>query len=54
MIFDVVENLQTGDVILNGPDLINRDYRQAAVPIAHPKGGTTPPRCGQRWGGARI
>jgi hypothetical protein len=38
-IFDVVDDLKTGDVILKGANAFDR-RGQAAVQIAHPKGGT--------------
>lgn len=40
-IFDVVDDLQEGDVILKGANALDAVGRQAAVMIGDPKGGTT-------------
>lgn len=39
-IFDIVDDLQEGDVVLKGANAIDLGRRQAAVLIGHPKGGT--------------
>lgn len=39
-IFDVVDTLKEGDVILKGANAINIELGQAGVLIGHPKGGT--------------
>lgn len=39
-IFDVVDNLKEGDVILKGANALDLERRQAGVLIGHPKGGT--------------
>lgn len=39
-IFDVVDNMQAGDVILKGANALDMATRQAAVLIGHPMGGT--------------
>ena len=39
-IFDVVDQLQEGDVILKGANALDLQRRQAAVLIGHPRGGT--------------
>jgi hypothetical protein len=39
-IFDVVDDLKEGDVILKGANALDLARRQAAVLIGHPKGGT--------------
>jgi hypothetical protein len=39
-IFDVVDDLAEGDVILKGANALDVERRQAAVLIGHPKGGT--------------
>jgi hypothetical protein len=40
-LFDVVEELKGGDLILKGANAIDLSTREAGVLIAHPKGGTT-------------
>jgi len=40
-IFDVVDDLQEGDVILKGANALDLERRRAAVLIGHPRGGTT-------------
>lgn len=40
-IFDVVDDLKKGDVILKGANALDLSRRQAAILIGHPKGGTT-------------
>ncbi len=40
-IFDVVDDLTEGDVILKGANALDLARRQAAILIGHPKGGTT-------------
>ncbi|KCZ70832.1 hypothetical protein ANME2D_02857 [Candidatus Methanoperedens nitroreducens] len=39
-IFDVVDDLKQGDVILKGANAIDISQRRAAILIGHPKGGT--------------
>jgi len=39
-IFDVVDDLKEGDVILKGANAIDLHNKRAAVLIGHPKGGT--------------
>lgn len=39
-IFDVVDDLQQGDIIIKGANAVNLDTRQAAILIGHPKVGT--------------
>ncbi len=39
-IFDVVDDLKEGDVILKGANALDLARRQAAILIGHPKGGT--------------
>ncbi len=39
-IFDVVDDLKEGDVILKGANALDLQRRQAAILIGHPKGGT--------------
>ena len=39
-IFDVLESLQKGDIIMKGANAVNIEDRQAAVYIGHPTGGT--------------
>jgi hypothetical protein len=39
-IFDVVDNLNEGDVIIKGANAINTLQKKAAIYIGHPKGGT--------------
>jgi hypothetical protein len=38
--FDVVDNLQTGDIILKGANCIDINRKRAGILIGHPKGGT--------------
>ncbi|HSD58420.1 MAG TPA: hypothetical protein VLB04_09585 [Methanotrichaceae archaeon] len=40
-IFDIVDDLLEGDVILKGANALDLARRQAAILIGHPKGGTT-------------
>lgn len=40
-IFDVVDDLKEGDVILKGANALDLARHQAAILIGHPKGGTT-------------
>ncbi len=40
-IFDAVDDLKEGDVILKGANALDLARRQAAILIGHPKGGTT-------------
>jgi len=40
-IFDVVDQLVEGDIILKGANCINPNQNKAGIFIAHPKGGTT-------------
>ncbi|MBN1303994.1 MAG: hypothetical protein JXA13_06125 [Anaerolineales bacterium] len=39
-IFDVVDTLESGDVILKGANALDAERRQAAILIGHPRGGT--------------
>lgn len=39
-IFDVVDDLKEGDVILKGANALNVSRKKAAIYIGHPKGGT--------------
>ena len=39
-IFDVVDDLKKGDVILKGANAVNLSAKRAAILIGHPKGGT--------------
>lgn len=39
-IFDIIDELKEGDVILKGANAVNLERRQAAVLIGHPKAGT--------------
>jgi len=39
-VFDVVDGLKEGDVILKGANAVDLARRQAAILIGHPKGGT--------------
>jgi hypothetical protein len=39
-IFDIVEELQEGDIIFKGVNAVNYPKKQAAVYIGHPQGGT--------------
>jgi hypothetical protein len=39
-IFDVVDQLQEGDIIMKGANALNPDLKQAAIYIGHPQGGT--------------
>ncbi len=40
-IFDVIDNLKEGDVIIKGANCVNLVQKKAGVLIGHPKGGTT-------------
>jgi hypothetical protein len=40
MIFDVIDDLKQGDVILKGANCVNLAQKQAGILIGHPKGGT--------------
>jgi hypothetical protein len=40
-IFDVIDDMKEGDVILKGANALDLSRRQAAILIGHPKGGTT-------------
>lgn len=40
-IFDVVDGLREGDVILKGANAVDLSKRQAGILIGHPRGGTT-------------
>ncbi|MDD1748815.1 MAG: hypothetical protein LUO89_02970 [Methanothrix sp.] len=40
-IFDVVDELKEGDIILKGANALDLAHRQAAILIGHPRGGTT-------------
>ncbi len=40
-IFDVIDDMKAGDVILKGANALDLARRQAAILIGHPKGGTT-------------
>ena len=40
-IFDVVDSLQKGDIIIKGANALDLRNRQAAIYIGHPKAGTT-------------
>ncbi len=40
-IFDVVDDLTEGDIILKGANALDLSHRQAAILIGHPKVGTT-------------
>ncbi|MCX6674028.1 MAG: hypothetical protein NTY37_09650 [Methanothrix sp.] len=40
-IFDVVDELKEGDIILKGANSLDLVQRQAAILIGHPRGGTT-------------
>ncbi|MCK9565354.1 MAG: hypothetical protein M0Q43_04825 [Methanothrix sp.] len=40
-IFDVVDELKEGDIILKGANALDLTRKQAAVLIGHPRGGTT-------------
>jgi hypothetical protein len=40
-IFDVIDDMREGDVILKGANALDLARRQAAILIGHPKGGTT-------------
>jgi hypothetical protein len=40
-IFDVVDELKEGDVILKGANALDLTRKQAAILIGHPRGGTT-------------
>lgn len=39
-IFDFVDNLQTGDIIIKGANCIDINRKRAGILIGHPKGGT--------------
>jgi len=39
-IFDVINDMQAGDVVLKGANAVNLCQRRAAVLVAHPMGGT--------------
>lgn len=39
-IFDVVDDLKEGDVVLKGANAVNLSRREAGILIGHPKGGT--------------
>jgi len=39
-IFDVVDNLKEGDIIIKGANALNVTQKKAAIYIGHPKGGT--------------
>ncbi|HNS24701.1 MAG: hypothetical protein QM405_04925 [Euryarchaeota archaeon] len=39
-IFDVVDSLKEGDIILKGANALNLDLKQAAIFIGHPQAGT--------------
>jgi len=39
-IFDVVDSLQEGDIILKGANALNLELKQTAIYIGHPQGGT--------------
>ena len=39
-LFDVLDNIGEGDIILKGANAVNLAQRQAAILIGHPKGGT--------------
>jgi hypothetical protein len=39
-IFDVIDDLKQGDVILKGANCVNLSHKQAGILIGHPKGGT--------------
>lgn len=39
-LFDVIQDLQEGDIILKGANALNCETRQAAVLIGHPQAGT--------------
>jgi hypothetical protein len=40
MIFDVIDDLKQGDLIIKGANCVNLSHKQAAILIGHPKGGT--------------
>ncbi|MFB3764250.1 MAG: hypothetical protein ACE14P_03270 [Methanotrichaceae archaeon] len=40
-IFDVIDEMKEGDIILKGANALDLPHRQAAIQIGHPKGGTT-------------
>ncbi len=42
-LFDVVDSLREGDVVLKGANALDLARRQAAILIAHPRGGTILP-----------
>jgi hypothetical protein len=39
-IFDVIDDLKAGDVIIKGANCINLNQKKAGILIGHPKGGT--------------
>jgi hypothetical protein len=39
-IFDVIDNLQKGDIIIKGANCIDINRKRAGILIGHPKGGT--------------
>ena len=39
-LFDVVDNLQAGDIIIKGANCIDGNRKRAGILIGHPKGGT--------------
>jgi hypothetical protein len=39
-IFDVIDNLKEGDIILKGANAVNMEQKRAAVLVGHPEGGT--------------
>jgi hypothetical protein len=52
-VFDIVDDLQEGDVILKGANAINPDRNRAAVLIGHSKAGTTTAAI-QAFAGKRV
>jgi hypothetical protein len=40
MIFDVIDDLKQGDLIIKGANCVNLSHKQAGILIGHPKGGT--------------
>jgi len=40
-IFDVIDDLKEGDIILKGANALDLSHKRAAILIGHPKGGTT-------------
>jgi hypothetical protein len=51
-IFDVVDDLREGDVILKGANALDLERRRAAVLIGHPAAEPLLPHCRPLWGGA--